>query len=91
MPERAALVRFLRLAVAFVLVLGATLVAWLVSQALLHPEIQARQLGSVAPLWIPMALFVAGFTALAAMVFRRAAQRVAAGEDLFAQRHRRRP
>ena len=73
---------------------GLALVAWLVDKALRYPDVRARQFGRFgpeAPLWSPLILFVGVFLAAAAYVFWRAARRLEAGEDLFAQRHRRRP
>ncbi len=77
-------------AAAFVLI-GTAIAVWLVDKAIRHPEIQASQFGHTAPLWIPAALFVVLGTGAAAWLLLRAARRVDAGEDLFAQRHRRRP
>ena len=71
--------------------LGLLIVAWLVDKALRYPEVKASQLGSVAPLWVPFAVFVTLCVTLIVGLFWRAARRVEAGEDLFAQRHRRRP
>ena len=77
-------------AAAVIVVAGLGVAAWLVDKALRHPEIRARQFGYDAPLWIPFALFVLVCVGLVAYLFVRAARRVEAGEDLFAQRHRRR-
>lgn len=77
-------------AAAFVLI-GGAITVWLVDKALQHPEIQASQLGNTAPLWTPTILFVVVATAAGTYVLLRAARRVDAGNDLFAQRHRRRP
>lgn len=77
-------------AAAFFLI-GAAITVWLVDKALRHPEIQASQFGHTAPLWIPAALFVVASTAAGVFVLLRAARRVDAGDDLFSQRHRRRP
>lgn len=74
--------------------LGLSLIVWLVDKALRFPFIQARQFGSFGdrvPLWIPLILFVLLFVVAATYMFWRAARRVEAGEDLVAQRHRRRP
>ncbi|PSQ98485.1 MAG: ABC transporter permease [Bacteroidetes bacterium QS_9_68_14] len=70
--------------------LGLAIVAWLIDKAVRYPEVQATQLGSVAPFWVPFATFIAICVALIARLFWRAARRVEDGEDLFAQRHRRR-
>jgi hypothetical protein len=76
------------------LIFGLALVVWLSWNAVFHPEIQARQFGrfgAPAPLWLPMILFVAGSMTGISVIFWRAARRVAAGEDLFGNRFRRRP
>lgn len=83
--------RLLKGTVGGLVVLGALLVAWIIDKALRHPEIRASQLGAMAPLWMPFAIFVTAGMALIARLFWRAARRVEAGEDLFAKRHRRRP
>lgn len=77
-------------AAAFLLI-GASIAVWLADKALHHPEIQASQFGYSAPLWIPALLFVVISTAAGTFVLLRAARRVDRGEDLFADRHRRRP
>ncbi|PSQ82067.1 MAG: ABC transporter permease [Bacteroidetes bacterium QS_8_68_15] len=71
--------------------MGLFVVVWLVDKAVRYPEVQASQLGSVAPFWVPFAVFVACGAALVAGLFWRAARRVENGENLFAERHRRRP
>lgn len=83
--------RLLKGAAVLAVVLGLLLVAWLVDKAVRYPQIQASQFGAVAPLWVPFAFFVTLCVALIAGLFWRGAQRVERGEDLFAQRHRRRP
>lgn len=83
--------RLLKGAAVLALTLGALLIAWLIDKAIRYPEIKASQLGSVAPLWVPFAIFVGVCVVLIAGLFWYAAGRVEAGEDLFAQRHRRRP
>lgn len=70
--------------------MGLLIVAWLVDKAVRYPQVKAAQFGAVAPLWVPFAVFVAACVALIAGLFWRAARRVERGEDLFAQRHRRR-
>ena len=77
-------------AVVFAL-LGLSMMIWLGGQALEHPEIKASQFGNQAPLWIPALLFVLVSTVAGVYVLIRAAKRVDAGENLFEQRHRRRP
>ena len=73
------------------LLIGLTVAAWLVDKAIRYPAVQASQFGYSAPLWIPTRLFVLLCTGASTYVFWRAARRAEAGEDLFAQRHRRRP
>jgi len=68
--------------------IGLGIVVWLADNAVRHPEIRASQLGNEAPLWLPMIVFVVACTGAAVLLFLRAAQRVAAGEDLFGNRHR---
>jgi hypothetical protein len=53
-----------------------------------HPEMQASQLGNSAPYWPALIVFVLVSVAAGVGLLWRAAQRVEAGEDLFAQRHR---
>ena len=72
-------------------VLGVSVATWLFDKAIRFPQIQAEQAGNTAPLWIPFALFVLVGTGLGAYVLVVGARRVRAGEDLFAQRHRRHP
>jgi hypothetical protein len=55
------------------------------------PEARASQFGFEAPLWPALAVFTMVATVAAVAILWRAARRVEAGEDLFAQRHRRRP
>lgn len=71
--------------------IGAGIIVWLADKAVRFPEVKASQLGYTAPLWIPSIAFVAVCTMAAVYIFWRAARRVGAGEDLYAQRHRRRP
>jgi type VI protein secretion system component VasK len=87
-PQRHA--RLLKGAAVLAAVLGLFIVVWLVDKAVRYPEVRASQLGSVAPLWVPFAVFVALCVTLIVGLFWRAARRVEAGEDLFSQRHRRR-
>ncbi|MFB6248773.1 MAG: ABC transporter permease [Salinibacter sp.] len=70
--------------------LGVAFLAWLGRQWIQYPEMRASQFGFEAPLWPALGGFV--LVAMLAIVglFWRAARRVEAGEDLFAQRHRRR-
>ena len=90
LTERLSPAVLLKGAAATIVVAGLGVAAWLVDKALRHPEIRAQQFGYDAPLWIPFALFVLVCVGFVAYLFVRAARRVEAGEDLFAQRHRRR-
>lgn len=72
-------------------VLGAAFVVWVLDKWQTVPEARASQFGFEAPLWPALALFVATATVAAVALLWRAARRVEAGEDLFAQRHRRHP
>ncbi|HET6566919.1 MAG TPA: ABC transporter permease [Rhodothermales bacterium] len=77
-------------AAAVIGLVGLSIAVWLADKAIHHPEIHASQLGHMAPLWIPMMVFVAGCTGVIVLLFLRTARRVEAGDDLFARRHRRR-
>jgi len=72
-------------------VLGTAFVLWVLDKWRQMPEARASQFGFEAPLWPALAVFVAVSTTAAVGILWRAAQRVKDGEDLFAQRHRRRP
>lgn len=87
-------IAILKAAAGFTVVSGLALVAWLIDKAIRYPDVRARQFGRFgpeAPLWLPLILFVVVSLGTIAYVFWRAARRLEAGEDLFAQRHRRRP
>lgn len=81
----------LRAGAATFILIGGAITVWLVDKAIRYPDIQASQFDNTAPLWIPTILFVVVCTAAGAYVLFRAARRVDQGDDLFAQRHRRRP
>jgi hypothetical protein len=86
--------RLLKAGLTFAALVGAVLVVWLLDKAIRFPEIQARQFGRFGdrvPLWIPFLLFVVASFAGICYVIWRAKQRVDTGEDLYAQRHRKRP
>lgn len=86
--------RILRSAVVVFGVLGTGMLVWLIDKAIHFPEIQARQFrrfGETVPLWTPLILFVLLSISGIIYLLWRAARRVEAGEDLYAQRHRRRP
>lgn len=70
------------------LVTGLGLLAWLIDKALIHPW---DRISGALPFWIPFVVTVLVGIAGLTYLFLRAARRVQAGEDLFAQRHRRRP
>lgn len=65
--------------------------AWGLDKWIRYPEARASQFGFEAPLWPAFTLFVLLATAVVVGLFWTASGRVADGEDLFAQRHRRRP
>jgi hypothetical protein len=71
-------------------VLGTGFLAWLGRQWARYPEMKASQFGFEAPLWPALGGFVLLAVAAVVGLFWRAAGRVENGEDLFAQRHRRR-
>lgn len=81
----------LRTGAAVFVLIGGAITVWLVDKAIQHPEIQASQFDYSAPLWVPAILFIVACTAAGTYLLVRAAQRVDRGEDLFAQRHRKRP
>lgn len=81
----------LRTGAATFILIGGAITVWLLDKAIRYPDIQASQFDNTAPLWAPTILFVVACTAAGSYVLFRAAQRVDRGDDLFAQRHRRRP
>jgi hypothetical protein len=92
--ERTRRSRLLKAGLTFAALVGAVLSVWLLDKAIRFPEIQARQFGRFGdrvPLWIPFLLFVVASFAGICYVIWRAKQRVDSGEDLYAQRHRKRP
>lgn len=92
--ERTRRSRLLKAGLTFAALVGAVLTVWLLDKAIRFPEIQARQFGRFGdrvPLWIPFLLFVVASFAGICYVIWRAKQRVEDGEDLYAQRHRKRP
>lgn len=92
--ERTRRSRLLKAGLAFAALIGVVLSVWLLDKAIRFPEIQARQFGRFGdqvPLWIPFLLFVIASFAGICYVIWRAKQRVDSGEDLYQQRHRKRP
>ena len=87
-PPRAA--RLLKGAALLFVALGTGFLAWLGRQWIRYPEMRASQFGFEAPLWPALGAFVLLAVAAVVALFWRAARRVEAGENLFAQRHRRR-
>jgi len=77
-------------AVAFA-VIGGAMAAWGLDKWVHQPEARASQFGFEAPLWPAFTLFVVGAMVVGVALLWSAAGRVADGEDLFAQRHRRHP
>lgn len=70
--------------------LGGGMAVWGLDKWIRYPELQASQFGLEAPLWPAFVGFVVLATTAVVGLLWRAAGRVAEGEDLFAQRHRRR-
>jgi hypothetical protein len=70
--------------------IGGSMAAWGLDKWINHPEARASQFGVEAPLWPAFTLFVLFATVVGVMLLWTAAGRVEDGEDLFAQRHRRR-
>lgn len=87
---RSSAARILRAGALGFLVVGGGIAAWLAVQWVQHPGIRASQFGFEAPLWPAALAFVLVATGAGVALLRRAATRVETGEDLFAQRHRRR-
>lgn len=89
-PTNASAVRLLKIAALVFAALGGTMSAWGVDKWINQPQARASQFGFEAPLWPAFTLFVLVATVVIVGLFWTAAERVADGEDLFAQRHRRR-
>lgn len=83
-------VRLLKGAAIVFALLGGGMAAWGLDKWIRYPETRATQFGFEAPLWPAFTVFVLVATAVVVGLLWRAAGRVEAGEDLFAQRHRRR-
>lgn len=70
--------------------LGGAFLVWVGDKWINHPEVRASQFGFEAPLWPALGGFVLVAIVTVVGLFWTAARRVSEGEDLFAQRHRRR-
>ena len=95
MPSRndassSAPVRLLKGAALVFAAIGGGMAAWGLDKWIRYPEARASQFGFEAPLWPAFTLFVLFATVLGVALLWTAAGRVEEGEDLFAQRHRRR-
>jgi xanthine/uracil permease len=71
--------------------IGGSMAAWGLDKWVHQPQARASQFGFEAPLWPAFTLFVVVATIVGVGLLWSAAGRVEAGEDLFAQRHRRHP
>jgi hypothetical protein len=83
--------RLLKAAAVVFAAIGGGMAAWGLDKWINYPEARASQFGFEAPLWPAFTLFVLFATVVGVMLLWTAAGRVEDGEDLFAQRHRRRP
>lgn len=83
-------VRLLKIAALVFAGIGGSVSAWGVDKWINQPQARASQFGFEAPLWPAFTLFVLVATVVIVGLFWTAAERVADGENLFAQRHRRR-
>ncbi len=72
-------------------ILGLSFIAWVGDKWSEFPEARASQFGFEAPLWPALGGFVILAIIAVVTLFWKAAGRVQRGEDLFSQRHRRRP
>jgi hypothetical protein len=89
--NNASAVRLLKIAALVFAGIGGSVSAWGVDKWINQPQARASQFGFEAPLWPAFTLFVLVATIVIVGLFWTAAERVADGEDLFAQRHRRHP
>ena len=89
--NNASAVRLLKIAALVFAVVGGSMSAWGVDKWIHQPQARASQFGFEAPLWPAFTLFVLVATVVVVGLFWTAAERVADGEDLFAQRHRQPP
>lgn len=94
--ERAQPLRLLRAAIALVLLFGVGATVWLVDKALLNPDVRAKRPSWFeggafdVPFWLPLILTVVLGAAAVVYVYAKAARRLKAGEDLFANSYRER-
>lgn len=89
-PPSDAAVRLLRGAALVFAVIGGGMAAWGLDKWVRYPEARASQFGFEAPLWPAFTIFVLLATVVIVGFFWTVARRVANGENLFAQQHRRR-
>ncbi len=95
-PEPARLLRLLRAAAALVVLFGLGMTVWLVDKAVLNPDVRAKRPswfdGGVfdIPFWLPLVATIVGGSAAVVYVYLRAARRLKAGEDLYANSYRER-
>lgn len=89
-PSYVSPARLLKGAAGLFAVLGLAFLVWVTDKWIKYPEMRASQFGFEAPLWPALGTFVLLAISAVGILFWRAAQRVESGEDLFAQRHRRR-
>lgn len=83
--------RLLKVAGLVFAAIGGSMAAWGLDKWINYPEARASQFGFEAPLWPAFTIFVVLSTGIVVWLLWTTAGRVEEGEDLFAQRHRRRP
>jgi len=89
-PRRERAARILKAGAAVFAVIGTGIAGWMADKWIRYPSMEASQFDFSAPLWPAATLFVVAATAAGVALLWQAARRSEAGEDLFAQRHRRR-
>jgi len=82
--------RLLKGAAIVVAVLGGGMAAWGLDKWIRYPEARASQFGFEAPLWPAFVGFAAFATVVMVALFWTVAGRIEDGENLYAQRHRKR-
>jgi len=82
--------RLLKVAALVFAAIGGSMAAWGLDKWINYPEARATQFGFEAPLWPAFTLFVVIAAIVVVWLLWTTAGRVEQGEDLFAQRHRRR-